>query len=255
MLSLDRRRALGLYLWIAVAAALLLQLNSISYLLRDAEGDALMGFFLSSSLGYVAPVMPLLAALPFGTGFCADWQSVFVPEVVLRSGKRRYLFSKTLTAFLSGGLMQSLGMLSFILFLNLKFPPDFSVEPFLGDISGLETLLLGGGAGAYLSYYGARLLLAFFAGGFWAMTALTFSAFYPNLSLTLVVPLVTHRLLQELGYAVAMPAFLNVTLLEAGAVGLSPEMTLAAGAGVFLALTATLALVFCWRARRRLRYA
>ena len=254
MLLLDRRRALGIYLLIAVAGALLLQLHSVSYLLRDQTGDALMSFFLSSSLGYVAPVMPLIAALPFGTAFCADWQSVYVPSVALRSGKLRYLLSKVLSCALSGGLASMLGMLAFIVVLNVKFPQPFEQEVFLGDIAGLETLLLGGGFGTYAAYYLARLALAFLSGMFWALTALTFSAFYPNVSLTLCVPLVLHRLLQEVGYWIYIPSWLNVTLLEAGAVEMAPGAVLAAGAGVFIALSALLGGLFIWRAGRRLRY-
>lgn len=255
LLSLDRRRALGAYFWIAIGAALILQVHSVSYLLRDDYGDALMCFFLSSSLGFVAPVMPLVAALPFGTAFCADFSSGYVPSIVTRSGKRRYLWSKSLTCAVSGGLVNMCGMLAFILLLNVKFPQNFQEEVFLGDIAGLETLLLGGGFSSYALYYLARLVLAFFSGAFWAMTAMTFSAFYPNVALTLCAPLVAHRLLQEIGYATYVPSWLNVTLLEVGAVELAPWQVVAVGVGVFAVLTALLAAVFAYRAGRRLRYA
>lgn len=255
LLSFDRRRALGPYLWAAVLASLLLQLHSVSYLLGDREGEALMAFFFSSSMGFVAPVMPLLAALPFATGFCADWTSGFAAAAALRSGRRRYLHSKAAACALSGALASALGMLAFVVFLNLRFPPDWAREPFIGDIEGLETLLLGGGAGAFLKYYGARLLLAACAGAFWALSALAFSAFYPSVPLTLCAPLVLHRLLQELGQALLPPPFLDVTLLETGSVELSPPLTLAAGVTVFGALCAALWLTFALRAGRRLRNA
>ncbi|MEA4897348.1 hypothetical protein ACH6CV_06745 [Bacillota bacterium Meth-B3] len=254
-MSLDRRRALGPYLWGAALFGLLLQLHSVSYLLTGREGEALMAFFFSSSMGFVAPVMPLLSALPFATGFCADWRSGFAAAAVSRSGKRRYLHSKAAACALSGALASALGMLAFVVFLNLWFPPDWSREPFIGDIEGLETLLLGGGAGAYLKYYGARLLLASCSGAFWALSALAFSAFYPNVPLTLCAPLVLHRLLQELGQALLLPPFLDVTLLETGAAGLPPPLTLAAGAIVFGVLCAALWLTFALRAGRRLRNA
>lgn len=253
MLSLDRRRALGPYLWIAVAGVLALYLYGVSYLLSDESGDALMAFSFSLSMGYAAPVLPLMAALPFGTAFCADWRSGYALPVVMRSGKRRYLRSKALSGALSGGLASALGMLAFILVLNARFPPDFSRAPFLGDIVGLQALLAGGGVGAYLAYYGAQLLLAFFAGMFWALTALAFSALYPSAALTMVAPLVLHRLLQEAGNWVRIPPWMDITLLESGGADLPPARMLAAGAGVFGALSALFALLFSWRAGRRLR--
>lgn len=251
MMLLDRKRATGVYLWIAIAGILALYLHSVSYLLSDETGDAVMAFSVSLSLGYIAPVLPLMAALPFGTAFCADWQSGYAPSVVMRSGRPRYLRSKALACALSGGLASLAGMLAFILTLNLKFPPDFSQAPYIGEISGLQTLL-GLGAGRYLSFFGAHLALAFLSGMFWALTALTFSAFYPNVALTLCTPLVMHRLLMELGYWT--PPWIDVTLLESGSLDLPPEVILAAGAGVFCVLSALLMLLFAWRAGRRLRY-
>ena len=251
MMSFDRRRAMGVYLWIAVAGILALYLYSVSYLLTDETGDAVMAFSVSRSLGYVSPILPLMAALPFGTAFCADWQSGYASSVVMRSGRRRYLTSKMLACALSGGLASLMGMLAFILTLSLKFPPDFSEAPFIGDITGLYALL-GVGAGSYLAFFGAHLMLAFLSGMFWALTALTFSAFYPNVALTLCAPPVMHRLLEELGYWT--PEWLDVTLLESGALDLPPATILAAGAGVFCALSALLMLLFAWRAGRRLRY-
>lgn len=255
MMSLDRRRAMGPYLWLAALGVLLLYLHSVSYLLRDDEGDALMAFFLSISVGYAAPILPLMAALPFGTAFCADWQSSFAPAAVTRSGRRRYLMSKALASALSGALVSALGMLLFILVLNLRFPPDFGAEPFLGDVAGLQHQLAGGGAGAYLSYYGSYLFLALLSGMFWAMSALTFSAFYPNVALTLCAPLVLHRLMGEVGNWVYIPRWMNVTLMESGAVDMPPPTLLTAGAGVFVTLTALMAALFMWRAGRRLRHA
>ena len=44
MLMADRRRALGGWLWISAVAGLLVYINSVSYLLSDAQGDALVAF-------------------------------------------------------------------------------------------------------------------------------------------------------------------------------------------------------------------
>ena len=72
MLSLDRRRAFGGMLWVAVAAGLGLYLHAVSYLLGDQTGDPFILFEMSLTMGYVAQVMPLVAALPFGGGCVND---------------------------------------------------------------------------------------------------------------------------------------------------------------------------------------
>lgn len=255
MMYMDRRRAFGWWLVLAATAYFALYLNGVSYMLFDTEGDALMMFEFAGGMGFVSPIMPLIAALPFATGFCQDWSAGYTGAVAIRSGKARYLRSKAVACALSGGLAVALGMLMFVLLLNLKFPQDFAEGSMLEGASDLGALLLGGDLKSFTLYYAARLLLQFLAGAFWATTALTFSAFYPNVPLTLCAPLVLYRLAAEVGSLAGVPAFLNLTWLDDGQIGLSPVATLASGVLVFSALSILLALVFSWRAGRRLSYA
>ena len=73
MLSLDRRRAFGPWFFIAIAAYIALYFNDVSYIFMDEQGDALATFAMAGSMGMVTYIMPLFAALPFSTAFCADW--------------------------------------------------------------------------------------------------------------------------------------------------------------------------------------
>lgn len=253
MMRYDARRALGLWLFIAAAAYFFLYFNGISYMLGEREADALMTFEFGASLGLTSQVLPLLAALPFATGFCADWSSGFTVPAALRSGRKRYLTSKCLSCALSGGLAAMGGMLAFALFVNLRFTQDFSTAPEYFDSTDLQALIGSGGALSYASYYAARLFLQFLAGAFWAMTALAFSAFFPNIPMTLCAPLVFYRLLFELGNLLPIPAHLNPTLLDDGMVGLSPGLTLLAALCLYGALGTLLGALFAYRAGRRLR--
>lgn len=253
MIRSDARRAFGLWFLIAVAAYFFLYLNGISYMFSESEGDALMTFQFGSALGLSAQILPLVAALPFATGFCADWTNGFALPTVARSGRKRYLASKCIFTALSGGLAAMGGMLLFILFVNLRFPQDFSLVPEYIDFSDLESLLLPGGFLAYAAYYAARLALQFLAGVFWALVALLFSAFFPNLPMTLCAPLVLYRLVFELGNWVYYPAHLNITLLDDGMVNLPPGQTVLSGLCVFGALSLLLSILFALRAGRRLR--
>ena len=254
MLSLDRRRAFGPWFFIAIAAYIALYFNDVSYIFMDEQGDALATFAMAGSMGMVTYIMPLFAALPFSTGFCADWNSGFAHLAAMRAGNGRYLASKSLACFLSGGLATSLGTLIFIAMLNLKFPQSgdilanyVAVEPFT------HVLNLGAPKGLLL-YYGGVTAMQFLAGGCWAMMGLAFSAFCPNVLLTLCVPLAAYRLSLEIYYWLQLPYWLNLPLLQDCMVELSYRDTLLAGLGAFGGLSAIMALLFAARASRRLRY-
>ena len=51
MLSLDRRRAVGPWFFIAVAAYFALYFNDVSYIVLHREGDALATFAMAGSMG------------------------------------------------------------------------------------------------------------------------------------------------------------------------------------------------------------
>ena len=253
MLSLDRRRAFGGMLWVAVAAGLGLYLHAVSYLLGDQTGDPFILFEMSLTMGYVAQVMPLVAALPFGGGFCYDIQAGYAGAAALRAGKSRYLTSTALAAALSGGLASALAMLAFLLVSYLRFPGDFA-QPEMLELTYLHSLLAGGGLGAYLKYYAARLALSFLSGSFWALCALCFSAFYPSLPLALVCPLALWRLALEAAELLRLPAWLDLAMLEDGSAALAPVPLLLSALALYGGLGFVLALVFRRRGRRRLSY-
>ncbi len=255
MMPMDRTRAFGSWFLLAAAAYFLLYINGVSYMLSDPYSDALMVFEFGGGMGFAAPLMPLIAALPFATSFVSDYVNGYCPPVVLRSGKDRYLRSKALFTALSGGAATAGGMFLFVLLINLLFPQDTGSPLLRGGASDLSLILQSPGPLPLLLFYLARLFLQFMAGAWWAMSALAFSAFYPNLPLTLCAPLIFYRLLGWLMNLPFMPVWLNVTWLDDGQLGLLPWQTLLAGLLVFGGLTAVAALVFRWRAGRRLSYA
>ena len=255
MLSMDRRRAFGLWLLIAMIAYLLLYINDISYVFMDARGDALATFSMSGATGMVTYIMPLFAALPFATGFCADWSSGYTGVAVMRAGKRKYLMSKILACALSGGVATAGGTLLLIALLVLKFPHTEEVILNFIDVGEFYDILALEGTMGLILFYAGVVLVQFLAGSFWAMTGLAFSAFCPNFLLTLCIPLAAYRLCLELYYWIEFPLWLCPPLLQDLMVGLSYGPTLLTAAGVFIGLDVLLGFVFAWRAGRRLRYA
>lgn len=254
MLSLDARRALGRWFFIAAAACLLLYINAVSYAFTDVEGEAFMLFEFASGVGYVFPALPLLAALPYATSFCQDYKSGYTLPLVLRSGRRRYLLSKVIVNAISGGLAVALGSLAFLLVIYLRFPAHFPAPMEWLEMEGLQALLAGGSLGAYLSYYAARLALVGLTGAFWATFALAFSAFYVNTPMTYCAPLIGYRLIKELSERLFLPDGLNITLVQDGMSAATAPGALLYGILTPLAGVVILSALFIWRAGRRIRY-
>lgn len=254
MLSMDRRRAFGLWFWIAIAAHLALYFNDVSHFVLEADGDALMTFSLSRSMGMLTYVAPLFSALPFATGFCADWNSGFAGAAAMRSGNRRYVLSKALACALSGGLAPAAATLTFAVLLNLRFPTDPGLMLTFADGDPFNQVLNMGAPIGLWFYYGGITLMQFMAGSCWAMVSLAFSAFVPNVLLTLCVPLAAYRLLLEIYYWFELPYWLNLPLLQDCMVEMNYVSTLLKGVAVFGAACLILGIAFCIRATRRLTY-
>lgn len=254
MLSMDKRRAFGTWLLIAIFAYLALYVNDISYMIFDSQGDALMTFSMSGAMGMVTYMMPLFAALPFAAGFCSDWNSRFSGAAVIRCGKKKYLSSKIVACGLSGGTVAAGGTLLLILILVIKFPQSEDTMQNLLDSGEFCSVLSMGKTGLVLYYIGA-LIMQFLSGSFWALTGLAFSAFCPNYLLTLCVPLAAYRLCLELYYWELLPAWLCPPLLQDLMIGLNYWQTLLVGFGAFLLFDALMGFIFAIRAERRLRYA
>lgn len=254
MLSLDRRRAFGLWFWIAIAAHLALYFNDVSFFVLESEGDALMTFAMSRSTGMLTYVAPLFSALPFAAGFCADWNSGFAGPAAMRSGNRRYVLSKISSCALSGGLVPAIATALFIVFLNLRFSTDPELmltfadgDPFCHVLSMGAPIDLG-------FYYIGIVLMQFLAGACWALTGLAFSAFVPNVLLTLCIPLAAYRLALEIYYWFDLPLWLNLPLLQDCMVEMNYVLTLLAGFVAFGAVSLILGAVFAIRTTRRLTY-
>lgn len=212
-------------------------------------------FQFCGSITPVFSIAPVLAALPFATGFGNDWRSGMAVSMTLRCGRRRFLGSKFVCCALAGGLALAGGMLLFVLFVNLWFDQNYAeIGAMLMEMPFCSVLAHWDCIG-FVQFYGVFLLLQFFAGMFWAASALAASAFLPSPSLTLCAPLVLYRMLEEAAAWLPLPGWTSPCLLQTGSAGLGTWQSLFAAAGVFGLLLVACGAVFFWRAGRRLRYA
>lgn len=255
MLPSDRRRAFGWWFLAAVGINLALYMSNLYTALLDMQGDALLFFEYSRALGYTPLLMPLVSAIPFATALAEDFSGGFWLLTVSRSGRGRYQNSKFLAAVLSGGMAAALSMLLYAAFLVLRYPGDLSRVSRWVDTNYARDILKAGGLGNVAVFFLGVLLLQFLAGGFWAGVAITFSAYCPNAPLALCAPLVLYRLVDEIGGAVAFPAFLSPARLAEATAGLSFWPTMLAGVTVFPFYIAALYVLFRLGMKRRWRVA
>lgn len=250
MLAADRKRAFGLWLVIAVLLFFLFQVADVSFDLQEPGQNALLIHIFSGTITPVMSVSPVLAAVPFATAFARDWRSGMAVSMLVRSGKKRFYTSKILCCILSGGLCLLLGTLLYVIFLNLWFSHNYAeFEEMIRHVAFYD-FSAGVNRETLTGYYATVCFLQFLAGGFWAMVAMTVSAFLPNISLTLCAPLVFFKLAEEIN--MLFPPFFSPYLLQTGNVGLSVPATLGAAVSVFCVGMLLLGLVFYWRGSRRL---
>ena len=239
MLAADRRRAFGFWLPLAMLLCFGLCMADISFYVQDRADNALLVFQFCGAVTPVFSILPVIAALPFATGFGNDWRSGMAVSMTLRCGSRRFLRSKLLSCALSGGLALAGGMLLFVLFINGWFQQDYaSVAQMLADMPFCD--VLDGGAAGTIQFYGVFVLLQFLSGAFWATAALAISAFMPSPSLTLCAPLRTLSAATVSANPTSLPSKASVTGFFAFT-KTSPAVTAAAKDDTFGSLISTAA--------------
>lgn len=62
----------------------------------------------------------LFAAIPYVSSFCVDWKYQYIKPVVVRTGIKRYVWSKIITCFISGFLTVFIGLFFLSSFYRLK---------------------------------------------------------------------------------------------------------------------------------------
>lgn len=254
MLRHDRRNAFGRWMFVSAAAYFLLHLYNILYMLGESENPAILIWRFAGSMGLAPGALPLFAALPAAAAFAQEWNSRFCVPAVLRAGRGRYIRSKILAAAVGGALAPALGKAAFSALLHALYRGDAALAM---ELYGTEGMIGAAfvGAGGYAAYFAAAWALQALAGAAWALCGLAFSAFVPNVLWTVCLPLILYRLYAQIFGFTGLPRWLNLTLLQDGEVGLSLPGALLAALAAFGVLGAAAAMLFNWRARRRLAYA
>lgn len=159
------------------------------------EGFSLMNHWMGGeaySLGTAIffYISPLIAALPYGWSYCEEKRNGYRQLMVARCGKKSYVFSKYIAAFVSGGLAVVLPLV-FNLLLTALFIPLIKPFPSFIDMYGVSSV----DPMSYLyyshplCYVFCYLCIDFVFGGLIACMAVVFAVFVRYKVLSIILPM------------------------------------------------------------------
>lgn len=182
--------------------------------------------------------LPILAVLPFAGCYVDDVKSKFARFLLIRGSFRRYLLSRVLVCFLTGGLVVFLGAaLAWCGAAVLIAPLERKMEGRNAD--DMDTLL-------------QLWFLVFLNGGLWAVVGMAMSTLMESKYIAYAAPFVAYYLLVILYERYFSDCFLIYPREWIDPSNLWP-FGLWGPAVLMIELTLAFALIFVFRARRRLR--
>ena len=188
----------------------------------------------------MALALPILCALPYTAAFLDDVKSGFIKAYLPRTTVDGYIMSRALGCAISGGLAISLGILAAygiaaLLLLPLEAMRDYLLEP-----------------PGYLRQLLETLLMFFASGAFWALVGLTFATLTNSRYMAYASPFVLFYLL-----VILYERYFDKLYVLYPREWLNPSNKWVFGrvgvAVLLLELSALMALLFAWAAKRRLR--
>ncbi len=126
--------------------------------------------------------VPILCALPYTTSVIDDVKSGYIKAYLFRTSGKRYIFSKSLSAGLSGGLVLFIGiLLCFALFALVFTPMELASQPMdmgmqmdMPVEKGMESMGMPGQPSMVMEVV-SKALMFFICGWFWSLIGLTFA--------------------------------------------------------------------------------
>lgn len=234
--------------YLSVAGVTLIGFISVQpYFSADDKGASVLYYFsLLLDLSMSKKLITLCAALPGVVLFCNDWSCQYIKPVVIRSGVKRYAFSRCLACFLSAFALSFLGMAVFVFLLSLKLP--------LMDINFVDgTFAPLADSPLPALYILAHIFVFSLAMALWAMVGLAVSAYIPNRFVAVTTPIVASYLIEEL--MSFLPPFLDTYYLTraSNVLGQGAAVSFVYFLFFFLAFSMLLGIVFYFRIRGRMR--
>ncbi len=188
--------------------ALLFNTSTERAVMDSGEADVLYLYVVAHFQSFLV-LYVILAALPYATSFCTDWNYQFIRFAVIRSNIKKYGISRVIICALSGGAAVALGELLFILFFRLNLPLVNTQNPVFESICSTfyGDLLV---SGHFIAYFASRIIVISSAAAVFAVLALLISTYITNVFVTLGFPLVAFYSLINLSGQIGLPKWLNL---------------------------------------------
>ncbi|MDR1511883.1 MAG: hypothetical protein LBS56_00145 [Propionibacteriaceae bacterium] len=191
-------------------------------------------------------LLPLLAALPYGTSFLEDRSSGYVAGIVTRAARGRYYAAKSVAVFLAGGVAVTLPLLLDFAVTALFFPalapePVTGTFPLRGDSLGGDLFY-----SQPLAYVLLSLVVLFLWSGLIGCLTVPLAYLVSNRIVVVLIPFALYLFLEFGADALSVLQYSPMTFLR-------PDQAVSANLPVltvgWLALAVVVAAFLAWRAR------
>lgn len=213
------------------------------------DGSVVYFFQMFVGLTMFKKLAVLFAALPYVASFCNDWKYQYLKPVVIRTGVKKYIWSKVIMCFLSGLLTVFCGLLLFFFILSFRMPL-FPNEDLQSIIAPPFAPIAEGGLP--ILYLIINSLIFSLAAALWAVVGLAISSFIPSHFVGITTPVIASYVLEEL--TSFLPNWLDLYLLTRGAdvIQQGPFLSFFYFCFIFVLLAFLVGLLFDYQVRRRI---
>lgn len=214
-IKMDFKRVFHSYnFWLAILFVVLIRFVSIANV--DFKISSLMYVFdIARSSDLKLLIFPI-AALPFASSFCSDWDNKYIRPTVVRASIKQYSLSKVIAVFISSALVVMIGTGIFMFIttflLSNPEPSPAQLENYANSASFGQFVVRG----QYFLYIAVHSFIESFYFAFYAVVALAISTLIPNIFVTLAAPLIAHYLVIHLNTILQLPDIFRIYVLMNG---------------------------------------
>ena len=155
----------------------------------------------------------ILMVFPYGLSYYKEKSSGNLPLILQRSGKKKYCLAKTISCFLSGGFVATVGLLMYVLFLFFVMGEPLLTEGVYNPSPYLASHLLY--SNQIAKYFILRFVTHFLYGGTTAILGVLFSMLLSNAFVASICPYLFLYILQIMG-GIRMPLELQIECVANG---------------------------------------
>lgn len=244
---------IGVFLVFLMDADLPVFFDMQTWSVLQANSDVIMTVADIIYFGIYFSLIFVFSGLAFATQFYREWNSGIVPWMVCKWGIKKYTFTYTCLAALSGGIISSGGFLLYILYMAYHIP---ILNPVLLDQHKDLGMYVYAMYGSGIHYIIIMAFIFFVLGAFIGIISLCLSTVLDNRYVLMLMPYILYRAYVEIVKVLHVPGEFRVDYFLFGRINIGNSFwnTVIILSGVFVAITVTGCFLFRKGVKRRLCY-